>query len=173
MRILAITGKKNSGKTTLIEEIIKRFSRDTKIAVIKHIPHGGVEFDAEGTDTWRVRHAGAPIVIGLTPEALFVNAKISEQNLELALDIIKTIDQETKLVLLEGFYSQIKGRKDVKRIIVTRNTEEISELINDESRPLAILCLNCDNKEIDGIPVYNNINDVLLEIEKFMKGEKQ
>ncbi len=45
--------------------------------------------------------------------------------------------------------------------------------MSDEIRPLAIFCLNCDTREINGIPVYNNVNDVLLEIEKLMKGEKQ
>ncbi|MEM3832319.1 MAG: molybdopterin-guanine dinucleotide biosynthesis protein B [Thermoprotei archaeon] len=169
MHILAITGRKNSGKTTLIEEIVKRFSHTTKIAVIKHIHHEGTEFDVKGTDTWRAKRAGASIVIGLAPDTLFVNAKMSKQNLELALNIIKTMDQEIKLILLEGFYSKIKGQINVKRIIVIRSIEEIRELLNDENKPLAIFCLNCDNKEINGIPVYNNINDILLKIEELIK----
>lgn len=172
MHILAITGKKKSGKTTLIEEIIKRLSPTIKIAVIKHIHHS-IEFDTEGKDTWRAKNAGAKIVIGLTPDTLFLNAKVNKQNLDLALNIIKTIDQEIKLVLLEGFYEQIKGRNDIQRITIVRNPKEIDELINNENKPLAIFCSSCDNKEINGIPVYNNINNILMKIEEIIKGEEK
>jgi molybdopterin-guanine dinucleotide biosynthesis protein B len=173
MHIIAITGRKNSGKTTLIEEIVKKLSSHIEIAVIKHIHHGGVEFDTEGTDTWRIKHAGTPIVIGITPDSLFLNASTNKQDLELALNIIRVINPETKLILLEGFYTQIKEQRDIQRIIVARNLEEINELISDKNKPLAIFCPNCNSKEINKIPIYNNINDIIIKIEKLIKGEKQ
>jgi len=174
MHILAITGKKNSGKTTLIEEITKKLSPNIKVAVIKHIHHTGVEFDTKGTDTWRAKNAGATTVIGLTPDTLFLNAKVNKQNIDLALEIIKMIDQKIKLVLLEGFYEQIKRRTDIQRIAIIRNPEEINELINNnENKPLLIFCPKCDNKEINGIPIYNNINDILIKIEELIKNEEK
>jgi molybdopterin-guanine dinucleotide biosynthesis protein MobB len=173
MYVIAITGRKKSGKTTLIEEIVKRLSPQIRIAVIKHIHYRGIEFDTKGTDTWRIKHAGAPVVVGVTPDALFLNVSINKQSLELALNIIKIVNPEIKLILLEGFYSQIKEQKNIKRIIVARSIEEINELINGKNKPLAIFCPNCIDKEINKIPIYNNINDIIIKIEKLIRGEGQ
>ena len=57
--IIAISGVKNSGKTTLIERIIPKLNKEgLKVATVKHDGH---DFDAdiEGTDTFKHRKAGA------------------------------------------------------------------------------------------------------------------
>lgn len=51
--ILAVSGVKNSGKTTLIASLLSKLEqKGLKTAVIKHDGH---EFEADipGTDTWR------------------------------------------------------------------------------------------------------------------------
>ena len=51
--ILAVSGVKNSGKTTLIASLLPELKkRGLHVAVIKHDGH---EFDADipGTDTWK------------------------------------------------------------------------------------------------------------------------
>lgn len=171
MLIIAIIGKKRSGKITLIEEIIKKLSPKVRIAVIKHIHHKGVEFDVKGTDTWRAKHAGALISIGVAPDALFLTAKIEKQDLNLAKNIVKTIAPQINLILLEGFYNQIKEREDIKRIIVVRNIEEINELTSDKIKPLAVFCSTCNNKE--KVPIYNNANDLITEIENLIRSGEQ
>ncbi len=58
-KILAISGYKNSGKTTLITRIIPLLcQRGIKVATIKHDAHDFVA-DVEGTDTHRHLHSGA------------------------------------------------------------------------------------------------------------------
>ena len=57
--ILAVSGVKNSGKTTLIASLLSKLKqKGLKAAVIKHDGH---EFEADipGTDTWRFGEAGA------------------------------------------------------------------------------------------------------------------
>ena len=57
--ILAVSGVKNSGKTTLIASLLSKLKqKGLKTAVIKHDGH---EFEADipGTDTWRFGEAGA------------------------------------------------------------------------------------------------------------------
>jgi molybdopterin-guanine dinucleotide biosynthesis protein MobB len=57
--MIAVSGIKNSGKTTLLEKIIPRLSeRGFRIAVIKHDGHD-FKPDVEGTDTHRFLEAGA------------------------------------------------------------------------------------------------------------------
>ena len=58
-RIFAISGVKNSGKTTLICKLLEIFKeKGLKVAVLKHDGHD-FEPDVPGTDTYRQIQAGA------------------------------------------------------------------------------------------------------------------
>ena len=55
-------GRKNSGKTTLVAELVSEFpSRGLKVGTIKH-PHHQHELDSPGKDSHRHREAGASVV---------------------------------------------------------------------------------------------------------------
>ncbi len=57
--IFAVSGFKNTGKTTLIEKLVAELSRHGfLVAVIKHDGHD-FEADVPGTDSFRHFHAGA------------------------------------------------------------------------------------------------------------------
>ena len=57
--IITIVGKSDSGKTTLLEKLIRILAeRGYKIGTVKHA-HGGFQMDMEGKDSWRHRNAGA------------------------------------------------------------------------------------------------------------------
>ena len=57
--IVAISGVKNSGKTTLMEKLIRTLSgRDLQVAAVKHDGHDFTP-DVPGTDSWRFGQAGA------------------------------------------------------------------------------------------------------------------
>ena len=57
--VFAVSGKKNTGKTTLTETLVKEFSaRGLKVAVIKHDGHDFIP-DVPGTDSYRHKAAGA------------------------------------------------------------------------------------------------------------------
>ena len=57
-KIVTITGKSNSGKTTVIEKLIKHYtSKGLKVSVVKSMKHQ-FQVDHEGKDTYRYKEAG-------------------------------------------------------------------------------------------------------------------
>lgn len=71
LRVVCLAGPSDSGKTTLVEELVPRLAADdTRVATVKSIHHD-VEIDTPGADTHRHRTAGAETVVGITPELTF------------------------------------------------------------------------------------------------------
>lgn len=61
-RRVHIVGRKNSGKTTLVCDVVRNLSdRGILVATIKHTHHNH-ELDTPGKDSWRHRDAGASAV---------------------------------------------------------------------------------------------------------------
>ncbi len=59
--VLLIVGYKKVGKTTLIERLVPELSsRGYRVGTVKHhYSEFPIEVDAQGTDSWRHRRAGA------------------------------------------------------------------------------------------------------------------
>ncbi len=97
-KILAVSGVKNSGKTTLLEQLIPALNaRGLRVAIVKHDGHGFAA-DREGTDTCRLLQAGAMGAAIFDGEKfqMVKYAAVSEENLI-------AFYPEADLVLLEGF----------------------------------------------------------------------
>lgn len=57
---ISFIGRKNSGKTTLLEKLIANLSdKGLRIATIKHHGHPDFDIDISGRDSYRHRAAGA------------------------------------------------------------------------------------------------------------------
>lgn len=98
MRVIGITGKKNTGKTTLVTMIISELKkRGFKVGSVKKT-HS--KFDIEGRDTQKHTTAGAEIVAGVGKETFFkVNETIPLDDVLKFIKELKTLD----FVILEGF----------------------------------------------------------------------
>lgn len=71
--ILSVVGRSNSGKTTLLEKLIRELARRGRhVGTIKHHFHGPVTVDVPGKDSWRHREAGARAVALVSSETFFV-----------------------------------------------------------------------------------------------------
>ena len=80
-RIITISGVKNSGKTTLIEKLLKEFCADgLRVAVLKHDGHD-FTCDIPGTDTYRFSAAGAYGTAIFSKHRMFVH-KIGTEETE-------------------------------------------------------------------------------------------
>ena len=100
MKIIGVVGWKNTGKTTLIEKLIKEFSeRNLSISNIKNSNHN-FSVDQQGTDSFRHFNAGAKeTILASDKKWIKFSRQICESNLS---DLIKQIIP-VDIVLVEGF----------------------------------------------------------------------
>ncbi|MEF9958463.1 MAG: molybdopterin-guanine dinucleotide biosynthesis protein B [Niameybacter sp.] len=97
--LFAISGVKNSGKTTLITKLIPEFTKKgLKVATIKHDGHD-FEADVKGTDTYAHFEAGA-YGTAIFSDHKYMIVKRQEHTKEEALI---ACFPEADLILLEGF----------------------------------------------------------------------
>ncbi len=128
---LGICGYSNSGKTTMISEIIEKL-REYRIAVVKHTPHG---VDMEGKDSARFRESGAKEVVLVGEEEIHIKEPAS------LFSVLKEL-QDYDIVLVEGFkkYKYLPkiclGEAECEGCIM--RDPEIEEVLEYIGRELAI-----------------------------------
>ena len=98
-----VVGKKNSGKTTLVCELVTHLTqRGFSVATIKHTHHNH-ELDTTGKDSWQHRQAGASSVGILAAEmtAVFLPVSRSKNEIERYASL-ETALSGCDLILVEG-----------------------------------------------------------------------
>lgn len=97
--MIAVSGVKNSGKTTFLEHLVPELKkRGYRIAVIKHDGHE-FEPDVKDTDTWKLRNAGA-YGTGIFSKGQWMLVK---QQPDMNEKEIARYFPEADMILLEGF----------------------------------------------------------------------
>jgi molybdopterin-guanine dinucleotide biosynthesis adapter protein len=98
MKIVAVVGTKNTGKTTLVTRIVRELvERGFTVGTVKHSHH---KFDMSDRDTGKHKNAGAEIVAGTGEETFFTIKGGMELDKVLSMmNFIKNLD----FVILEGF----------------------------------------------------------------------
>ncbi len=110
-KIVHIVGKKNSGKTTLIVELISYFTKNgIKVGSVKHSSHFH-EIDREGKDSYRHRKAGAVPAAFITLEGLGIY--ISREAITDPYLLLEPLYKSCQIVLVEGDIDR-KGAKKVE-----------------------------------------------------------
>lgn len=158
--IVSVVGKKNSGKTTLVEKLIKELkNRGYRLASVKHDAHS-FDIDHPGKDSWRHGQAGADIVAISSPEKL---AMIEKTDREPTLDEVVSRMTPVDLVITEGF-----KRSNKIKIEVFRKDAGHEGLLCEKEELLAVA--SDVHWEID-VPVYNidDVDGIVKEIENFVK----
>lgn len=145
-RIVAISGVKNSGKTTLICRLLEIFKeKGLRVAVLKHDGHD-FEPDVPGTDTYRQLQAGAyGTVVFSKGKYMLVKQQPQISEKELA-----EFFPEADLILLEGFkYSTYP------KIEIIRKGNSAESVCNPEK--LMAIATNLDAEERDALSVLENV----------------
>jgi molybdopterin-guanine dinucleotide biosynthesis protein MobB len=148
--IIAVVGASKSGKTTLIEYLISSLSKEgLSIGTIKHVHHPGFSIDVKGKDTWRHSEAGAKMVVCVGPEKITIIKKGETiyQNIEEILNLVK--DEKLDLLIIEGFHSLVTKRRDIFKIITTKNEEKLRRTLRVTVDPvLAVTGLFAQKKVV-------------------------
>ena len=117
--MISIVGKSQSGKTTLIEKLIRELKkRGYKIGTVKHAYHA-FDMDKEGKDSWRHKAAGADTVIVASPGKI---AMVKDENTE-SLGVFDKYFDDMDLVITEGF--KRKNRPKIEILRAARNNEPL------------------------------------------------
>ena len=119
--LIGITGKKNSGKTTLVEGLVREITRQGwKVCTIKHHQHAHFEMDTAGKDSHRHYEAGAAGVIIASSEKIGYYERVVGGNDSIAA-LVRKFPHDTDLVLMEGFHRSGFPRIEVSRIAISRD----------------------------------------------------
>ncbi len=113
--VAAVSGVKNSGKTTLMEKLIRELTgQGLRVAAIKHDGHDFVP-DVPGTDSHRFGQAGAVGYAVFSPMRyqLVKRAAVDERALTAAFP-------EADVILLEGFKDSPYPKIEVVRAAVSQ-----------------------------------------------------
>lgn len=129
--VICFVGPKNSGKTTLLEKVIRQLSSSgLRVAAFKHDAHD-FRIDQPGKDSYRFAEAGAETVLiaSATKTALVVRHDESPTLPELVARYVRGVD----VVLAEGYKSS-----SYPKIVVHRSATGRAPLSVPEAELVAI-----------------------------------
>lgn len=144
MKRIHIVGRKNSGKTTLIAELVAHLTaRGCRVGTIKHTHHHH-ELDTPGKDSHRHREAGAEVVGILSPgmSAVFRPATGDSDRAERYADMAPLFS-DCDLVLVEGDLQTTATKVEVWRAAtapqpIAREVESIIAVVTDDPIEIGI-----------------------------------
>ncbi len=145
-----VAARSNSGKTTLIEKIVKVLrARGLRVAVVKHAS-AGFELDRPGKDSWRFQEAGADSVVLVGPGKMAVIRNIDEAP---SPEEIERAVGDIDIVIHEGAKKSAKNKIEVFRSGVSGDRPLCIEdrsylaLVSDKSFSVSIPRFDLDDAE--------------------------
>ena len=139
---IAFSGPSNSGKTTLILKVAKKFIDDgLKVVVVKHDPGNKAKFDVEGKDSFKFSQAGADVVVMSPTRTTYFSQ--SSQGIDEVIRMIGEFD----ILLVEGLKTLPLPRLSVFRGEIDEAYLSFSDAIATykEQIPYEIKNLNLDD----------------------------
>lgn len=144
MKRIHIVGTKNSGKTTLVVELVEHYnSLGYRVGTVKHTHHRH-ELDTPGKDSYRHRQAGAAVVGILSSglNAAFWAPDAADDAGDPYEDMSPAFER-CDFVLIEGHY-QIEGpkvevwRSAASDVPLAKNDNSILAVITDDPVSLSV-----------------------------------
>jgi molybdopterin-guanine dinucleotide biosynthesis protein B len=117
--IVSFIGWQNTGKTTIVREVIARLkAKGFKVAAIKSTHHQDIAFDRPGTDTSAYRAAGGQTVAILAPDQMVFISDNPEMKL---VDLANRYFSDCDIVIGEGF----KNERHIAKIEVAQDADNL------------------------------------------------
>jgi len=145
--IVVVGAGRGRGKTTLVEFLTRRFSKNLRVWTVKHVSKS---FDTEEKDTWRHMEAGAEGTIAVGPKRIVVLRPQTQATLETA---VGEVPRNVDLILAEGF-----REANYPKILATPSIEEAEEQLGKIRGIFAISIPITDTKageSIQGVPILS------------------
>jgi len=99
MKVVAIVGYHNSGKTTIAERLIRLLmEKGYRVGYLKHDPKGHGQTDRENSDTWRIFCTGAKTAL-LSPGKM----TLWERREDDPIPVVREYFRDCDIVILEGY----------------------------------------------------------------------
>jgi len=127
MKIISIVGYKKTGKTALVERLVKALKEHGSVGTVKHLHDHSLQ--TPNTDTWKHARAGADVVIGVTPHEL---VKFSNEN-SLTRALSELADEGMDFAVVEGWKESTLpkialGDVEVSNIILKLDRQESADI---------------------------------------------
>jgi len=180
--VVSIVGKSKSGKTTLVEGLIRELkSRGYRVGTVKHTPQG-MTFDAADKDSWRHVQAGSETTAISSPDRVVLVKPVTRAP---TLDeVARLVGEDCDIILAEGFKQDNAPKIEVHRREVGSPLSTVRKLIaiaTDE--PLETKARQFSLKDVKGLAdlleegfikpqrerVSLYVNDVLVPLSSFPK----
>ena len=152
VKVVAFVAKSNTGKTTLLEQVIRELkNREYKVGAIKHDAHK-FDIDHPGKDSHRLTEAGADTMLITSQEKL---ALIKKHGASPPLeDLIATYFTDVDIVLTEGF-----KMSSLPKIEVHRQERSPTLLCRGEHHDPMLVAIASDEALNLDVPVLD-LNDI-------------
>ena len=164
-KTVSVTGFKNSGKTSVVEAIVRELSsRGHRVGTLKHTADD-IDLDTPGKDTSRHRNAGS-VATGILQEnttALFIDENLSIHGAAeklgeldyLVIEGFKTVDTHARIIVpredgdveklsngLEIATVKIPGSRYTGKAFAIDDEAEIADIVEEKAYPM-LPGLNC------------------------------
>jgi molybdopterin-guanine dinucleotide biosynthesis protein MobB len=135
MKVFGVTGWKNSGKTTLVAELVRHCTElGLSVSTIKHA-HCDFDIDRPGTDSFRHRQAGAgQVLLASSTRWALMRELQGDREPELE-DLLQQLDP-VDLVIVEGF--KMGDQPKIQVVRPENNTERLPQ----EAQPIVAIASN-------------------------------
>jgi molybdopterin-guanine dinucleotide biosynthesis protein MobB len=148
--VVAFAAPSGTGKTTLIERVLRQLKADgLRVGAIKSDAHG-VELDTPGKDTYRMRESGSETTALVSSNQLAIFFDAAEPETPPLAKLVEVFFSDLDIVLLEGF-----RRHGYPTIVVQRE----SRAPGDWRWPENVLAVATDGDARGAVPCFA-IDDV-------------
>jgi molybdopterin-guanine dinucleotide biosynthesis protein B len=136
--VVAVIGRKKSGKTTTIEVLAQELTdRGYSVVAVKHVSEKNFTIDTEGKDTWRFAQAGAKTIIAVSSNEVAVIKKRDTRRFSLGQVLQEC--RGNNFVLLEGFRGLVAENKAIPKIVIVKSAKEAYETLRSMDSVIAFV----------------------------------
>ncbi len=169
--VLAVVGHKNSGKTAVIENIVRELTRrGCQVATAKHVNQKGFSMDTEGKDTWRHSAVGANPVVSVSD--IETGILIKNGLKRFSLDQLFSFTPEADIIVLEGFSRMVLNDERVGKIFCVRDRKEYEDFV-ERTRGKIIASCSVQPMRSPVLRIREDSPILVKRASKFIKRERK